>query len=448
MKRLITAVAVAVLLISPAVLSAQEHMLEVKRYPDYAKDYLTITDAGLYFYTEDGKNRIGSYKIDFDKIKNGEYVLMPGLVITEINGLSTKGMSETDFYSILQKSSDSISVSLLRYGDSVRHQKVYSLTSWPEVLSKCGITLLQINNLKKNASIWGKRNLSERGKDNSKLKIYMTEMVDSDYDWFYARTYDFAISGNDPLMDKTLLEKFAELCLDMSRDTENPDILLTVAKNADESIQTTYIPPSSRTVNLGATTTARYNFLTQRNDYVTRQNSYTVREGDYTKTTRDVNLFLEITMLDARKINDSLQTAPPVIYQFTTTRHVVNPEFNLDDELIAYASWGIKSNPGWNKYAEAKMTAYYPAVGFSGLEVTYVAENSRAWQAGLRPGDRIERYKYSKKGKWIKESVPDISNSKYTVLYRCVVKRDGKTVRLDNVRLNERFGDIEFIFWK
>ena len=46
MKRLITAAAAAVLLISPAVVSAQEHMLEVKRYSDYAKDYLTITDAG------------------------------------------------------------------------------------------------------------------------------------------------------------------------------------------------------------------------------------------------------------------------------------------------------------------------------------------------------------------------------------------------------------------
>lgn len=447
MKRLITAVAVAVLLISPAVLSAQEHILEVRRYPDYAKDYLTITDIGLYLYPIDGQRNIGSYKVSIDYI-DGYFYPWPGQVITEINGRSTKGISEEEFYAVMDRL-DSVSVCLMdrNAGGSVK-LTLYPNKEWPNDLSKWGVTLLQINNLKKNASIWGKRNLSERGKDNSKLKIYMTEMVDSDYDWFYARTYDFAISGNDPLMDKTLLEKFAELCLDMSRDTENPDILLTVAKNADESIQTTYIPPSSRTVNLGATTTARYNFLTQRNDYVTRQNSYAVREGDYTKTTRDVNLFLEITMLDARKINDSLQTAPPVIYQFTTTRHVVNPEFNLDDELIAYASWGIKSNPGWNKYAEAKMTAYYPAVGFSGLEVTYVAENSRAWQAGLRPGDRIERYKYSKKGKWIKESVPDISNSKYTVLYRCVVKRDGKTVRLDNVPLNERFGDIEFLFWK
>ena len=50
MKRLITAAAAAVLLISPAVVSAQEHMLEVKRYSDYAKDYLTITDAGLPWF--------------------------------------------------------------------------------------------------------------------------------------------------------------------------------------------------------------------------------------------------------------------------------------------------------------------------------------------------------------------------------------------------------------
>lgn len=448
MKRLITAAAAAVLLISPVVMSAQEHMLEVKRYPDYAKDYLTITDAGLYFYTYDGVRRMRSYKIDFDKtVKNGDYALMPGLVITEINGLSTKGMSEAEFYSILQKSSDSISVSLQGKGDSVLHQKVYFLTSWPEDLSKCGITLLQINNLKKNPSPSGMSQLADREAEYKRINAYCTEMVDSDYDWFYANTYDFAISGNDPLRDKTLLEQFAEYCLDMVRDTENPDVLLTVAKDKDESIQITYVPPSSRTVNLGATTTARYNFITRRNDYVTTQNNYTVREGGYTNTTRNANLFLEISILDARKVNDTLQTVPPIIYQITTSRHVVNPDFNLDDELKAYATWGIKSDPYWNKYTEVKKTAFYPTVDFSELEVASVSDTEDGTE-GLLPNDRIVRYKYSKKGKWIEGSVPEISNTKCTVLYRCVVERDGKTVRLDNVRLNERFGDIKFTFLK
>ena len=90
---------------------------------------------------------------------------------------------------------------------------------------------------------------------------------------------------------------------------------------------------------------------------------------------------------------------------------------------------------------------FYPTVDFSGLEVASVSD-TKDWTEGLWPNDRIVRYKYTKKGKWIEDSVPEISNTKYTVLYRCIVKRDGKTVRLDNVRLNERFGDIEFIFWK
>lgn len=449
MKRLITAAAAAVLLISPAVVSAQEHMLEVKRYSDYAKDYLTITDAGLYFYTVEGQNYFSSYVIDEESILaiNGSWYPWPGQAVTKINGQSTKGMSEEEFYAVLDGSPDSVTLCILDKEAGSADLTLYPIKEWPSVLSQCGITLLQIKNLKKNTPPRGMNQLARREAAYKKTDTYCTEMVDSDYDWFQAGTYDFAISGNDPLMDKTLLETFAERCLSMVRDTENPDVLLTVAKSADESIQTTYVPPSSRTVNLGATTTARYNYLTQRNDYVTRQNNYTVREGDYTKTTRDVNLFLEISMLDARKINDSTQTAPPIIYQITTRRHVVNPEFNLDEELKVYTSWGTKSLPYWDKYTEVKKMTFYPTVDFSGLEVASVSD-TKDWTEGLWPNDRIVRYKYSKKGKWIEDSVPEISNTKYTVLYRCIVKRDGKTVRLDNVCLNERFGDIEFIFWK
>jgi len=446
MKRLITAAAAAVLLISPAVVSAQEHMLEVKRYSDYAKDYLTITDAGLYFYTVEGQNYLGSYVIEPMSVVNGSWYPWPGQAVTEINGQSTKGMSEEEFYAVLDGSPDSVALCILDKEAGSADLTLYPIKEWPSVLSQCGITLLQINNLKKNALPFNMQRMSRRESEFKKNNAYCTEIVDSDYDWFYAKTYDFAISGNDPLMDKTLLEFFAGRCLDMSRDTENPDVLLTVAKNADESIKTTYVPPSSRTVNLGSTTTARYNFLTQRNDYVTRQNNYTVREGDYTKTTRDVSLFLEISMLDARKVNDTLQTAPPVIYQITTSRHVVNPNFNLDEELKAYASWGIKSYPAWNKHIELEKTVFYPIVDFSGLEVSSVS-NTENWTEGLWPNDRIVRYKYSKKGKWIEGSVPEISNTKYTVLYRCIVERGGKTVRLDNVRLNERFGDIQFLLW-
>lgn len=444
-KLIITAIA-SLLMLQMDVL-AQDYMLEVKRYPDYANDYLTITDSGIFYYTINSTNYIDSYKIEL--AKEGELLVQPGLVITEINGTSTKGMSETEFYSILESSPDSITVCLwYSPKNTPKRQTIYPSKEWPKELNKYGITLQRIRDLKAGASPWGHKALKDREKENKRINKYTTELIDSDFDWFYARTYDFAISGNDPLMDKTLLEEFAKR-LNMSRDTENPDILLTVAKNADESIQTTYIPPSSRTVNLGSTTRSQYNFFTKSNDYITRQNNYTINEGGYAETTRDANIFLELTMLDASKVEDTLQSTPPIIWQMISRRHVVNPQFNLNDELMAYCTWAIKCDNSWDKSITANLTAFYPAVKFSDLEIIDVKENCNAWKSGLRLGDIIVKYKYSKKGKWIKNAIPNISNSSYTTLRYCIIRdKDGKTKKLENVCLNISSGNIEFLFWK
>ena len=190
MKRLITAAAAAVLLISPAVVSAQEHMLEVKRYSDYAKDYLTITDAGLYFYTVEGQNYFSSYVIDEESILaiNGSWYPWPGQAVTKINGQSTKGMSEEEFYAVLDGSPDSVTLCILDKEAGSADLTLYPIKEWPSVLSQCGITLLQIKNLKKNTPPRGMNQLARREAAYKKTDTYCTAMVDSDYDWFQAGT--------------------------------------------------------------------------------------------------------------------------------------------------------------------------------------------------------------------------------------------------------------------
>ena len=72
-----------------AVVNAQEHSIEVQRFSQWGHDYLTVTNTWNGFYLS---------------AVNGE--IPPTLaVVTEINGESTKDMSVTQFYRIVDGSS-------------------------------------------------------------------------------------------------------------------------------------------------------------------------------------------------------------------------------------------------------------------------------------------------------------------------------------------------------
>lgn len=116
----------------------------------------------------------------------------------------------------------------------------------------------------------------------------------------------------------------------MHRVEKKPEILFTISRNANESINTTYVPPSSRTINVGSKTTAQYNYLTKQNEYTTRQKYQTITEGGYTKETVINDLFLEIAALDVNKLNDTNITYPPIVWIGTIKRHVINPKFSND----------------------------------------------------------------------------------------------------------------------
>ena len=81
---------------------AQEHLFEVKRFKNWGKEYLTITND--YFYTKwDNNDKI----IDICCHLTIEgYKFAIGDLILEINGQSTKDMSERDFYAILDNSTE------------------------------------------------------------------------------------------------------------------------------------------------------------------------------------------------------------------------------------------------------------------------------------------------------------------------------------------------------
>ena len=102
MKKLILTLCLALLSTS---LFAQEHLFEVKRLNNWGKEYLTIVND--YGYTKYDRNKELEQWDDSIKVIEGEAFTI-GALILEINGLSTKNMSENDFYAILDSCTENV----------------------------------------------------------------------------------------------------------------------------------------------------------------------------------------------------------------------------------------------------------------------------------------------------------------------------------------------------
>ena len=417
---------------------AQTHLIEVARLKNWGGDYLTVTCT----YTGYCKDKNYYCYPSFDIVSETAFPNV-GSIITAINDESTKGMNADRFYEILD-ANEKLGVKLsfltrddLRQGEIIIKKR----SSLPDLFTKSGKTLENVVN-----GTWtndSQNLLSKRKPEYERCNIYTSELVDNDFDWGYARTYDFVIRSQDVLVEKKLLEEFAkQLCAWMKRDTTNPDVLLAVSKNADESITTTYVPPTSRTINTGSTMTPNYSYLTKQTSYTIKNNYQTVTEGGYNKTTRTADMFLELSILDAKRINDVNQTAPPIIYQYTITRHVVNPKFNLVDELMAYCSSPVKCNPFYCMYESMEYLFCEPTIKFDENNVvTYVLEDSAIQKAGLMVGDKILAHRLRMNGKW--RWIKGCGNGE-----RWKILRNGKTLTIisdPRAAFQRSLGTFEFI---
>lgn len=423
---------------------AQTHLIEVKRFHDWGRDYLTVTSMN-FAYGNKGSQPCGFELVaDSMDVSVGFRAPEHGSVIVSINDISTLGMSENQFYEILDSNENTgVKLSFYPIGErSLAQIFIKKANNLPEFFIKSELTwedIMNQKNWKREAQEFTKR----RASNFKKFKVFYTELVDDDYDWFNAQTYDFVINGTDPLSDKKILEKFAESLWYMKRDTENPDVLLFVSKHADESITSTYVPPTSRTINTGSIITPQYNYLTKTYSYITRAKNKTVTEGGYTNTTTDTDIFMELAILDAKRINDPDQSTPPIIYQFTVKRHVSNPNFNIMDEYLSYASYPITLNPIECKTQTLKKEFFEPQIKIGENNViTYVKDGSIAQQEGFKEGDIIIHTKVMGRKRLYKHKEYLDIGKEYKIL------RNGKTYKIKPhkyIRQYESLGTYEFV---
>ncbi len=219
-------------------------------------------------------------------------------------------------------------------------------------------------------------------------------------------TYDILVTGNDPLVDEKILNEFCSSGLFgmMKRDEENPDVIVCVAKSSNESISSTYVPPTTSVVNTGSTTRPVYNYITRTVSYETKQhNRYEHTEG-YTQTTTATNIHLEFTILDAKKMNDPNQKTAPIIWQMTYNRNVANRNFEIIDEYLAVASWNcfpftqVKTTDEYSfVMVGAELRLGTSSFGDSTRIDTEVVPGSSADKIGFKKGDQIIRVDGKKK---------------------------------------------------
>ncbi len=394
------------------------HPFLVKRLNFWAPDYLTVTCNFLYVIDnypsiEHKKDMLNAMRLgmevfrDFkeedyiwiDKEKSGEIPLI-GSSIIEINGKSTKGMSENEFYTELAKN-NTHNLKFLQY-KFVKNTKTITSTivlkdtpSWLKELSLDKFYQDFAKN-KRQIIFDNEKERNERTFNSMRL------LWDQDFDWSQVRTYDFVITGNDPLTDKELLKGVEEV-LDgtnyLRRDRNNPQILITIAKEAKQSIQTSYVPPVVQTVQTGSQTRTVYNWFTKRNDYVT-QNQYQVyKENGYTTSTQITDEFIELCYLDAKRVKDSLQKTPPIIYQQVAERHITTKDrFNIMDDYKAALSWATHPIIELSKvYAISQNVTN--CISFDMDNNNYiirVSQGGDASRAGLRIGDKVIKIRYNK----------------------------------------------------
>lgn len=405
-----------------------EHVIDVTRYSDWGKEYLTITDMHSIGIPGDDY-----YPLTFEFLDNETFSC--GYLVIEVDGESAKGWTPSQFYSKVDNRHDVIILKLRKKsGDRlVKIRPIYELPDrfkpFADEFRKLKITS-------------GKEERESHYKQNQQ-GIVNSERYDNDFDFFACETYDYLITSNDPLLDKSILDGITKapgfLANGMKRDEKNPDIIFTIARNAEESISTTYVPPTSRTVNVGSKTTTQYNYILKQNEYITTQKNRTITEGGYTQETKTADLFLEIAALDAKRVNDSNMTHPPVVCQGTTKRHVVNPTFDYEDELMSYASW--YTFPPVDRIA-FKVTTIYAPLGVicdstDPKIIATVKSGSRAEKLGLRSGDKLIK---ADAGKWNKDISKDSKKNGWKTLEEwpsarmrnidIEILRDGKKMKL------------------
>lgn len=337
-----------------------KHIIEVARFPNWGKGYLTITDPAWVKISQDKQTWKKEYitheyveecRDDIDKH------LYRGCLIIEVDGVSAKGWTEEKFYNKVDGRKDVITLKIRE-----RH--------FPDGIREFVTKIRRKDTVNEQLIIFGNavsstKHITFAGKRHLKLGPIYEERSDPDYDFFYCMFYDYKQSGDDPLLDKELIKEMGML----ERNEDHPDVFLTVKKSASTKEQSEYMAAQYR-----------------------RENGYLVKnKAEYNRTVTSIDTYLEIMAMDAKKMNKGENGNQPIVWTAIAKRNVYNGNYNTTKELKAYASW--MTMPIYDKHVNIDEELYAPigvvCTNDDKFTVKSVLPGSRAENLGIQPGDVI-----------------------------------------------------------
>ena len=89
--------------------------------------------------------------------------------------------------------------------------------------------------------------------------------IDKDVNWRAFKTYDYYFSSDDVLADKELFETICRKLEEngLKRDEENPDVVFTIVKDANKSVEYNYVPETIEHVQTGSSSRPVYGWKGQ-----------------------------------------------------------------------------------------------------------------------------------------------------------------------------------------
>lgn len=339
-------------------LSAQfqsDHVIEVARLSNWAPEYLTVVNNwdNMTYFPECPTLKCMS-------------------VITAINGQDTREMEVDEFYSIFNLS-DKFTLTYLT--KSFGKNKEYTNT-FTKRKGRLLVTPYVPNIVPQTVSL----------------------LSDNDVDFFKFNTFDYQLSGDDQLMDKTIMEVFAEALKSkgLKRSTENPDIYLYLTKDVNQKIESIYVPSYTTTTTTGDAGIGISNIFGIKGVNVggsSGQATTTTKETGSMRTNVTAEAYLEFSILDAKKLDRS---SAPVVWQLTYSEHRTS-----EIRLLEYVKNGLGALVKQYPFHESVTGEYVATWGIfcenfaSNPTICDIVPGSKAETLGCKVGDEIKYVRYS-----------------------------------------------------
>ncbi len=227
--------------------------------------------------------------------------------------------------------------------------------------------------------------------NNSQLNIRVDSDLDIDFSQY--KTIDVLFLGDD-LREKSIAKQAMNTIINEShfpikRDTEDPDLLITVAFDESHSVSSTYVPPTTKYVDQGSYSTVTE---TKSGYYINtfKRPPLKKTEGGYNVDQATTYHYVEITILDAKKLLDPETKSAPIVWQLVYDK-TFNHEENFNRILNEFVMDNMKSFP--HVIRTDVPWRWYSGICWQEHEkksiIADVMKNSPAEKIGLMAGDEV-----------------------------------------------------------